>query len=419
MLPYERPREAYDMMITTRNFTSIALVATLALGMTSTAARGDVVVDLGTAQGFAVLAGTTITNAGVTAVVGDIGIHPGSTAAPNITGYGPGADAIEHDGTLYDVDVDGVAAQATEDLASAYATLTDTAGAQAIDRELSTAVLSAGVYASHDDGDFLLSADGTLTLDGGPDDVWVFRSTSTVTFGANTKVQLIGGAEARNVFWQVATSATIAADSEIVGTILALTSITLALNATLEGRALAGTNVTLAANSITMPAPGPTDDVDSDTQGVTITVEAVPRVITTDGTVAFSVDAGTTGIVEQTGTSTLEFSNPAPHADAVISVSPTGDADLGNLVLEVSHVAEDPEPDGHESMSWTGPANVTWSGQEQAAHDMWTVENLASTMRTITWSLSGSATRTVGGETVALAAGDIAVTFVFVIADGD
>jgi hypothetical protein len=88
------------MMITTRSFTSIGLVAVLTLGMTTSAARGDVAVDLGTAQGFAVLAGTTITNAGATTVDGDIGIHPGSTVPPNITGYGPGADEIEHDGSL-------------------------------------------------------------------------------------------------------------------------------------------------------------------------------------------------------------------------------------------------------------------------------------------------------------------------------
>jgi len=407
------------MMTTTRSLTSIGLVAVLALSMTTSAARGDAAIDLRTAEGFAVLAGTTITNVGATAIDGDIGIHPGSTAPPNITGYGPGADAIEHDGTLYDVDVAGVAAQATADLASAYAAVAASTGAASIERELSTAVLAAGVYASHGDGDFLLSAGGTLTLDGGPDDVWMFLSTSTLTFGADTQVLLIGGAEARNVFWQVETGATIAADAEIVGTIMALTSITLALNATLDGRALAGTSVTLASNTITVPAPGPTDAFDSGTQDVTITVEAVPRVITMDGTVAFSVDAGLVGIAAQTGTSTLEFSNPAPHADAVISVSPTGGADLGHLVLGVSHVAEDPEPDGHESMTWTGPADVSWSGQDEDTHDMWTVGNLASTLRTITWSLTGSATRTVGGEIVPLAAGDISVTFIFTIADGD
>ena len=96
---------------------------------------------------------------------------------------------------------------------------------------------------------------GTLTLNGGgdPNAVFVFQAgTSLVTAG---NVILIGGAQAKNVFWQVGSSATLGTASQWQGNILALTSITLVDNATLLGRALARNGaVTLGTNNvITLP----------------------------------------------------------------------------------------------------------------------------------------------------------------------
>ena len=225
----------------------------LALFSTTSAARADV--GLGTADGFAILAGQIITNTGSTTVHGDIGIHPGaSETEPNITGYEPGADSISHTGTLYDRDAEGVALKAKEDLVVAYDDAAGRTDPILISRELAAADLTPGVYASNDGGDFLLSYGGTLKLTGGADDVWIFQSASALTFESDTTVELVG-ADPCNVFWQVGSSATIGTDAVVVGTIMALTSISLATGATLDGRALARNgSVTLQSNTITMEA---------------------------------------------------------------------------------------------------------------------------------------------------------------------
>jgi hypothetical protein len=238
--------------VRTRNLTIVGLVALLALFTTTSTARADV--GLGTADGFAILAGQIVTNTGSSIVDGDIGIHPGAGEAPNITGYEPGANQISHTGELYDRDAEGVALQAKADLVIAYDDAAGRPDPILITRELDTADLAPGVYASNDGGDFLLSSGGTLTLTGEADDVWIFQSASGLTFESDTTVELVG-ADPCNVFWQVASSATIGTDAEIVGTIMAMASISLATGATLDGRALARDgSVTLQSNTITMAA---------------------------------------------------------------------------------------------------------------------------------------------------------------------
>lgn len=90
---------------------------------------------------------------------------------------------------------------------------------------------------------------GDLTLDalGNPDAVFVFQSSSTVGTaagaappGVRTRILLIGGAKASNVFWQVGTSATLGLFSEFQGTLLAEADVTLNQGATVCGRMHAG-----------------------------------------------------------------------------------------------------------------------------------------------------------------------------------
>jgi hypothetical protein len=67
-------------------------------------------------------------------------------------------------------------------------------------------------------------------------------------------VILAGGAQAKNVFWQVASSATLGTNSIFQGNIIALQAITLDTGATLTGRALArNAAVTLDSNTVTVP----------------------------------------------------------------------------------------------------------------------------------------------------------------------
>jgi hypothetical protein len=92
-----------------------------------------------------------------------------------------------------------------------------------------------------------------LTLTGGASDVWIFQIASTLTVADGISVVLAGGAQASNIFWQVASSAALGTTANFEGTIMAHDEVTLATGATLEGRALAQTAVTLQSNTITVP----------------------------------------------------------------------------------------------------------------------------------------------------------------------
>jgi hypothetical protein len=189
------------------------------------------------------MAGTEVTCVTGGRINADVSISPGNT----ISGFGPCVIT----GTQHLAD--GVAAQAQMDLTSAYNTL---AGlpcppANVIAANLGGTTKPAGVYCSGSS----IGVTGTLTLDGNgdPDATFVFQAGSDLITAGD--VVLINGAQAKNVYWQVGTSATIGTASQWKGNILALTSITLVDNANLIGRALARNGaVSLGTNNvITLP----------------------------------------------------------------------------------------------------------------------------------------------------------------------
>ncbi|KAG1673971.1 hypothetical protein FOA52_015727 [Chlamydomonas sp. UWO 241] len=79
----------------------------------------------------------------------------------------------------------------------------------------------------------------TLDAQGDPDAVFIFQIATTFISAAGAQVILVGGAQAKNVFWQVGTSGTLAADSVLEGTMMADKSITTGINAVVHGRILA------------------------------------------------------------------------------------------------------------------------------------------------------------------------------------
>jgi outer membrane autotransporter protein len=201
-------------------------------------------VPLGTAEDFAILGGSTVTNTGATIITGNLGLSPGSS----VTGFPPG---VVLNGAIHISDA--LANQAHADAFTAYTKLAgETPTANLTGMDLGGLTLTPGVYRF----DSSAQLTGTLTLNNGGDSKAPFHFLigSTLTTASNSLVSLLGGPD-QNIFWQVGSSATIGTGTRFVGTIIALTSITLTTGATLDGRALAINGaVTLDTNSIQAPA---------------------------------------------------------------------------------------------------------------------------------------------------------------------
>jgi len=219
-------------------FTVLLLIAIGSFGLIKAMAATKVT--LGTADNFAVLAGSAITNTGSSVINGNIGLTPGSA----ITGFPAGI--INGDRQV----ANPAAVQAQVDLTAAYLNAFGQTPVSTIPTELGGSIKTAGIYDSTD-GTFAIT--GTLTLDGqgNPDSVFIFKTASTlITDGAST-VKLVNGAQACNVFWQVGSSATLGANSIFKGNILTLTSATLTTGANVEGRVMSRNGaVTLDSNVI-------------------------------------------------------------------------------------------------------------------------------------------------------------------------
>ncbi|HEY5038514.1 MAG TPA: ice-binding family protein, partial [bacterium] len=113
--------------------------------------------------------------------------------------------------------------------------------------------LSPGLYTEA--GTLLISSsDLTLDAKGNPNAIFIFQVSQILNVTSGRRVNLIGGAQAKNVFWQVADYCSLGTTVSFVGNILAYNSVTLNTNAVLSGRALGSNgNVTLLANTITKP----------------------------------------------------------------------------------------------------------------------------------------------------------------------
>lgn len=214
--------------------------------------------DLASAASFVVLAGSTVTNTGPSAVNGDLGLSPGTA----VTGFPPGiVNGVMHI-------ADATAAQAQLDMMAAYDEGRQrTTGALRLDGNIGGRTLTPGLYIAQTS---LEISTGDLTLDGqgDPNAVFLFQVATTLTTSSARNVLLANGARAANVYWLVGSSATIGTGSVFKGNILARTSITVTTGAHVDGRMFAHTGaVTLDNDVIGLPLA-----IDPNAPTVTFTV---------------------------------------------------------------------------------------------------------------------------------------------------
>ncbi|EGF31158.1 hypothetical protein IMCC9480_293 [Oxalobacteraceae bacterium IMCC9480] len=247
---------------------------------------------LGAAVTFGTFGGSAgVTNMGIlTLINGDIGTTAISTSVTGLHDAGPGCTYTETgsnagfvNGLIYTAAPPPTAACPSEGNATTFAIATRVradaltlynalaalpAGSDPGAGSLSGLVLAPGVYTAASGSFKLQGSDLTLDAQGNPNAVFVFQMASSLTVGGPgaafpRNIILVGGAQAKNVFWQVGSAATInaAGGGTMVGTIVsqAGSAFSTAGNVdllTLNGRALSlGASVTLVNTVINVPAP--------------------------------------------------------------------------------------------------------------------------------------------------------------------
>lgn len=185
-------------------------------------------VGLGTADSFAVLAGSGITNSGATTITGDVGSFPTTTQS----GFG----SVTLNGT--NNFGNSVTQGAKTDLTTAYNDAAGRTTTSTIPTELGGTTLTEGTFVSSA-GTFGIT--GTVTLDGqgNSNSVFIFKMDTTLITATSSRVLLTNSAQACNVYWQVGSSATLGTSTSLIGNVLALTSITDDGGSTVNGRLLA------------------------------------------------------------------------------------------------------------------------------------------------------------------------------------
>lgn len=234
----------------------LALLLPTALAGNAYAASSSSPVYLGSAATFAVLSQSGITDVYRSAIVGDVGTSPITGAALLLT-------CGEVTGTIFTVDAAGpspcavnspsLLSSAVGDMGFAYV---DAAGRTLPDSiemgagEIGGLTIAPGLHKWSTDVN--ISTD--VTLSGGPNDVWIFQIAGRLIEANATRVTLVGGALAKNIFWQVAGSVTLGTNSHFEGVVLSKNLIAVNTGTSVNGRLLAQTAVTLQMNAITAPA---------------------------------------------------------------------------------------------------------------------------------------------------------------------
>ncbi len=213
-------------------------------------------VNLRSAGDFVILTKSGITDVPTSAVTGDVGTSPITGAADLLT-------CTEVTGMVVSVGAAGPApcnmknptrlTTAVLDMQAAY---TDAAGRSNPDftelgsGDIGGKTLAPGLYKWGTS----VSLPTDVTLSGSENDVWIFQIAGNLKQSNGVAIHLKGGAQAKNIFWQVAGLTMLGTTSHFEGIILCKTLIAVQTHASIDGRLLSQTAVTLQMNTVTQPA---------------------------------------------------------------------------------------------------------------------------------------------------------------------
>ena len=244
----------------------------LATAMLVTAAKGgfpELPLNLGSAGDFVILAKSGISTVPYSDITGDMGVSPITATA--ITGFslildlpslGQFSTSAQVTGKIYAADyadptpvkmTAAISAMETAYTEAAGRTLPNTINLGAIaggDRDIGGLTIAPGLH-TWSTG-VLISTDVWLDAAGNPDAVFIFQISGDLTLASYKKVILSGGAQAKNIFWQVAggAGAIIGTYAHFEGVVLSQTGINVLTGASFNGKLLAQTDVNLDQNNI-------------------------------------------------------------------------------------------------------------------------------------------------------------------------
>ena len=229
---------------------------------TAAAAAMTLPVNLRTAGNYVILAKTAISTVPASAVTGDLGLSP--AAATFVTGFSLTADSTttfsrstQVTGRVfaasYTSPTPALLTTAVSDMETAF---TDAAGRPSDVVELGAGniggmTLGKGVYKW---GTGVLIPTN-ITLVGTATDVWIFQIAQDLIVASGVRVNLSGGALAKNVFWQVAGLIDLGTTAHVEGVLICQTAITLHTGASVNGRLLAQSAVSIDGSTVVAPAP--------------------------------------------------------------------------------------------------------------------------------------------------------------------
>ncbi len=214
-----------------RFLTAIGILPLLAIFLApSVSSAAGPTISQGTTTSFGVLAATTITNTGSTNVSGTAGGNIGLSPALSF----PDSATVTASGTKHLGDATAAAAQA--DLTTAYTAVAAQTPTVLASANLAGQTITPGTYSATAP----FTNTGALSLDakGDGNAVFIFQTASPLTTSTGSTMTLLNGAQASNVYWQVANSATLGANSTFIGHLYALNSITANSGAKVQGQLL-------------------------------------------------------------------------------------------------------------------------------------------------------------------------------------